>query len=229
MQIDLIRRCKRYGNFGRKLKYCPSCAILADKEKARGRSRRYRERHGNENVKKWVKEHPEEKKLISRNYIHRHKEEQKARLKAWRAKNPDKWREQNKRAKSRLKIRKRKRKYNNTVYKEKVLAINKQFYIDNPTYQYDYYRNTKEVFVASTCAVCGEIIAYKGKGRLPLFCDFCVARRKTNRIKKYHEQYYKINQMDAIDFINYEKQRLGLNKNTKWTTGKINRLYSGYK
>ena len=70
-------------------KYCESCS----------------EKNNAERGKRWVKEHPEQKRLNARNYIYRHLEENRKRLHDWRTRNPEKVKLQRKRAKIALKLR----------------------------------------------------------------------------------------------------------------------------
>jgi hypothetical protein len=250
-----IKRCKRCGNFidNSRKKYCLDCAIIVDKEKGRIRQKRYRERHNNQRVKQWVKEHPEQRKLHARNYIRRHPEEHKARLYKWRKENPEKRKQQYKKSWQKFKARQKhmlyQRGYRKKVtepgriehcvicgkevisqkgqknykrYCDKCILLRnaeiskqcaKKFKAAHPTYDRDYMRNKRGVIVAVTCIVCGDLILYDGKGRVPYRCDFCNSRMLTNQAKKFHEHYYRINKMETDKFINYEKKRIGL-----WTT-----------
>jgi hypothetical protein len=81
-----------------------------------------------------------------------------------------------------------------------------------------WYRETKEIIVASTCSVCTAIIPYKGKGMVPYLCEICGPNRERNAGKR-REAKRKESWMTIEDFIIKEKlkNRL-LYKGKKWTT-----------
>jgi hypothetical protein len=166
------------------------------------------------------KEHHDQILLNARNYIHRHPELIRQRLTSWRLHNPTKRALQNKRAHRRDKHRKYKRE---KASKERELnrELTRQFKLEHPTYQYDYYRNTHEVIVASTCKVCGTIIPYKCIGKIPQKCGNCKCIERS-RLKPLW------NPTDTLKFIRVERSRLGLDSWKKWTISEILLLYEKY-
>jgi RNA polymerase-binding transcription factor DksA len=151
IQIPVCNRCgKSMEDLPRK-KYCLVCKPIVEKELARIRSQRFRDRHGSENVLRWNREHPEQRRLIARNWMYRNAEKHKENLMRWRKKNPDKVRLQNQRAKKKRKLLMRKRAY---YYGERSESL--------PL--------TDRI---SICKSCGREIPYSGHGVPRKYCDCC--------------------------------------------------------
>ena len=89
-----------------------------------------------------------------------------------------------------------------------------RFYEKRPSYQYDYYRDTHEVLVAMTCRVCGNLIIYKGRGKVPQKCGLCRCIERSRPRPLW-------NPKDIETFISVERHRLGLDKKKKWLKSDI--------
>jgi hypothetical protein len=265
----MLRHCKHCGKIleNHQKKYCSDCSLIAKKQQQNKRAKRYREKHNNENVKKWNALHPEEKKLIQRtNYykdINATREKNRKKMREWRAKNPLLERETRARQNKRKQFLKKHniramgirpkiitvkgtknclscnkpveygisnipRKYCDSCYKKNILESKRKAYIKfnkkHPNYQKENYRQNHGIIVASTCVICNEIIIYKGLGLVPYLCEFCATRRATNGNKRRNKE--KIQPKNPIDFIQYEKRRLGLHLAKKWTKREINKVYA---
>lgn len=188
--MDIVKHCKKCGvllSNNRRI-YCPACAIKIGKEKSRECSKRYRVKHGNKKVKLWRKEHPEESKLIARNWCYRHRHQCSETLKRWRRRNPEKLKAQNKRAKKNLRLREKKRLYRSGVYLKQKWKLtcprcSRVFYTKakRPTCHkcnYTFPRRYMERFIdrlkTSICKCCGREIPYQGKGIPRKYCECCL-------------------------------------------------------
>ena len=304
MAEERIHHCYKCGKIlESKQNYCPDCKIIADKEANRRRSATYREKHRkevNDAQKKWCEEHPEQRRLISRNYFHRHPVEHKQRLKDWRKKNPEKVKLQNQRAKKNQKRKLLKRLYSQGIrrtirykltcpkctyvwkshakrpqcvcgysfprnyfqtelFKSKkkdiiidfsvcktcgreipyqgrgsprehcdsclpqIMALKSYFAREkydkeHPEKWRKWFQNNEEIVVAMTCKVCGNLVLYKGKGRLPHKCGLCKCIERSRPKPLW-------NPKDIVRFIEVEKHRLGLDKNKKWGPKEIRNFY----
>jgi hypothetical protein len=114
------------------------------------------------------------------------------------------------------------RKYCECCYPQ-IKAIQNVFHMErikqkNRDWNKEWYRNTHECVVALTCRVCNEIIIYKGKGMFPQRCDLCrgIERNKPKPIW---------NPKGIKQFIEVERQRLGLNSYKKWSKEEILKEY----
>lgn len=231
IKFSCYKHCKKCGKIieNRQKKFCSECAKIVDREKSRIRSQRYREKHGNEKVAKWHKEHPEQRKLHRRDYLQKHKEELKVKLQEWRKDNPEKRAKQNKRAKRRLKYKKHKQIYGMTVYRDTRKKKSAQWKIDHPHANRDWLREKRGIVMAYTCSVCGVLVPYKGIGKVPHRCELCSSIHEANYMKNYNERVKKDKIREPDKFIEFEKRRLGLDKDTRiWTKQRINNLFTRY-
>jgi hypothetical protein len=268
-------------------KYCPNCAVVVDKEGNRIRGKRYREKNGNEKVKKWVKEHSEEHRLYSRNWAQIHKEERRLALQNWRKQNPAKVKMQNRRAKKKIRHNKLRTLSSNGIYKKfkwtivcpkcnlhfkttakrpqcscgysfprrfmerfidtfptkpcktcgreipypgegtirkycetcfpQMTALYKAFHPNKHSWR-EWYQENKEVLVAMTCRACGNLIIYKGIGKIPQKCGLCKGIERSRPKPIW-------NPKDIKTFIYVEKHRLGLHKKKKWDGKEVRKFY----
>lgn len=142
---------------------------------------------GNNEVRKWCREHPEEKKLIARNWIYRHPEQHKALLNSWRGRNPDKVRTQNRRAKKILRKKRAKKLYLQGIYTEAKWKIacpkcNRIFKTKAKRPQcfqcgYTFPRKYMQTFIdnqkTTPCVCCEREIPHQNVGALRKYCNSC--------------------------------------------------------
>lgn len=213
-----IRHCKHCGTIieGTNRKYCAICSPIVDKIKNRKRSERYRRKHGSENVKQWVKEHIEQRRLIARNHYHRHPDKHKQNLINWRKKNPDKVKEQNKRARKNTKRREMKNLYM-IEGKHKPLKIKvtcskclhqwatrakRPQCVCGYSFPMAHYEHLIDNLPTKPCKCCGREVPFYGKGAPREYCDCCFPQiqalkrvlnqnRAKKRNPKYQEEYYR--------------------------------------
>ena len=173
-------RCEHCGVFlgekrDKRRKYCVICAPLVDHEKALVRCKRFRVKHREElrvSYKNWCKEHPEQRRLHARNWVYRHREKHLRCLYEWRKRNPELVREQNHRAKKRLKTRRIHRLYSQGVRPERKGGVGS--------------------FI-SICKTCGREIVNNGRGYPRKYCDGCypqiMALRRVFRQERYNRNH----------------------------------------
>lgn len=142
---------------------------------------------GNERVRRWCKEHPEERKLIARNWIHRHPEQHKASVKSWRRRNPDKVQAQNLRARKIQRKKKAKKLYLQGVYttiRWKITCPKCKFTFKTKAKrphcqncEYAFPRKYMEHFIdnlkTTPCVSCGREIPHQGVGTFREYCNSC--------------------------------------------------------
>ena len=119
--LRLLRDKRGHQLKDKRIKYCHICRPIVEKTKKLAREQRYREKHQKEIRKKhrkWCRAHPEQRRLISRNYVYRHQEKHKQRLQSWRKRNPDKVSLQNKRARINISRRRDRNLREKGIYKE---------------------------------------------------------------------------------------------------------------
>jgi hypothetical protein len=270
-----MNHCIKCGNLltGKQQKYCAGCGVASDKEKAKERNKRYREKnHARLLLKeqKYRDEHRAEVRLRARNFSANHKEQKLAELKRWRALNPEKYKLQRQKEWKRRKKRLKHRMYANGIYPPKVKkgpvrisicktcdreienqgpGISRKYCEscfpqvmalkrvlgqmkrekERPSRFKEWYQNTTEVLVASTCSVCSAIIPYKGKGMTPFLCEMCGPNRELNANRR-RDIKRKESKMAIEDFIKREKlkHRL-LYTGKKWTAMDIAKEFERWK
>jgi hypothetical protein len=221
-----FQRCWKCGKpikLDKRSHYCVVCRPLHEKEMNNKRCAKFRELHReeiNHDMRDYRKTHHDQIKLNARNYYNRYPERHYQSLKNWREKNPEKVKAQRDRLTKRRRLLKQKRKYHHShkLVENKRTA---EWIKTQKNYQYDYYRNTHEVIVATSCRCCGNIIPYKGIGKIPQKCGLCKTIERSRPKPNW-------NPKEIDRFIEVEKCRLGLSQQKKWTKPEIMALERRY-
>lgn len=175
----------------KRIKYCHICRPIIEQQKKLAREQRYRDKHQKEirkKHKKWCRAHPEQRRLISRNYVYNHPEEHRQHLNSWRRRNPDKVSLQNKRAKVNFRRRKGRTLHGNGIYAKIKWPVvcpkcSREFETSAKrprcTCGYPFTRRFMEKFIdnaqTTPCKCCGREIPHPDKavGRPREYCECC--------------------------------------------------------